>query len=131
MDQTTLWAELGLNKSLRVLIIEDHRSFAQLLTQTLTSQGHFVTTIAGVESCQDGVLMGVEPNVSLRLSEFDVCFLDHYFEGIAYTGSTISPLLVNAGIVICGMSSVDSANRAMLAQGARIALLKSRLEALL
>ena len=131
MEQGQLWSQLGLETEKRVLIIEDHRSFAAALRDVLIAEGHEVTCFAGVEQCDSQSLLGVDPNASVELEDFDVCFLDHYFEGGFFNGTTMTPLLVGAGITVCGMSSLASANRSMIASGAVTALIKLQLGELL
>ena len=123
----------GLSEPRRILVIEDYISFAQDLSRYLVALGHTVVTFTGVESIEGDKLIGMSPllesrETAVNLAEIDVCFLDHYFAGRAYNGTTLTPLLVGQGVKVCGMSSVDNANASMRSKGAILAFRKDLLE---
>jgi hypothetical protein len=106
-----------------VLVIEDKLSFALRLIDWLEQKGHSVFAFTGILSVERETLIGINPLTvttpdNVDLSKIDLCFLDHYFEGCAYTGTTLTQVLVPLGIKVCGMSSVDHANQSMLRYGA-------------
>ena len=113
---------LSLDNPQTILVIEDKLSFAYRLIQWLEGGGHTVYGYAGVFDIEGDILKGVKPlgetPLDVDLLKINVCFLDHYFEGDAYTGTTLTKELVPLGIKVCGMSSVDPANQSMLRYGA-------------
>ena len=114
---------LGLANPQTILVIEDKLSFAYRLAHWLEDQGHTVYGYAGVQKVEGTILTGTNPLIETTPSEvdllkIDVCFLDHYFEGDAFTGTTLTLILAPLGIKVCGMSSVDPANNSMLRYGA-------------
>jgi CheY-like chemotaxis protein len=126
---------LNLNEPRRILIIEDKVSFALRLRKFLVRRGHSVHSYSGVERGGD-VLFGIDPHhddapACLELTQYDVCFLDHYFAGDDFNGSSFLTVLADFPIRVCGMSSVDSANEAMRRRGALTALRKDLLDQLL
>ena len=127
---------LGLSTPQTILVIEDKLSFAYRLVDYLERHGHIVYAFAGVKSVQGKMLTGIHPleestPEDIDLSKIQVCFLDHYFEGDAFTGSTIMLALAPLGIKVCGMSSVDPANKSMLRYGAVCAYRKDVLARML
>ena len=135
MTLDTLKLVLGLNAPRTVLIIEDKVSFALRLRAVLEKLGHRVHSYSGVESFA-GQLTGIDPHhpddpSELNLSDYQVCFLDHYFAGDEFNGTSLTPLLVEKGIRVCGMSSVDSANESMRRRGAITSMRKDLLDQLL
>ena len=135
MTFETLELVLGLTDSRRILIIEDNLSFALRLRGFLIKEDHIVHTYTGVEQ-QGSCLLGLEPD---RISDpdeivpnhYDVCFLDHYFAGSDFNGSTFLGVLMNHPVRVCGMSSVDTANDSMRRCGALTSIRKDRLDQLL
>ena len=135
MTFETLELVLGLTEPRKVLIIEDNISFASRLLLFLERKGHTVHSYTGVQQ-QGSCLLGLEPD---RISDpdeivpdhYDVCFLDHYFAGRDFNGSTFLGVLANYPIKVCGMSSVDSANESMRRCGALTSLRKDKLDQLL
>ena len=114
---------LGLSTPQTVLVIEDKLSFAYRLIHWLEGHGHTVYGFAGVQKVEGRVLTGtneltVSMPLDVDLTTVNVCFLDHYFEGEKYTGTTLTQLMVPLGVKVCGMSSVDGANNSMLRVGA-------------
>lgn len=135
MSWQSLELMLGLTRKCRVLIIEDHLSFARRLRETLHKQGHQIHSYSGIERV-DQSLFGIEPHhdddpIELNLDHYDVCFLDHYFAGNDFNGSTFLGVLGNHPIRVCGMSSVDSANESMRRCGALTSIRKDKLDQLL
>lgn len=119
-----------------ILVIEDKLSFACRLMHWLEEKGHSVVGFAGVASVEKGILAGINPlatttDIEVELSKINICFLDHYFEGRAFTGTTLTKVLVPAGIKVCGMSSVDEANQSMMRVGAVCAYQKDKLARML
>jgi CheY-like chemotaxis protein len=135
MTFETLELVLGLTEPRKVLIIEDNISFVSRLRLFLERKGHTVHSYTGVEQ-QGSCLLGLEPD---RISDpdeivpnhYDVCFLDHYFAGSDFNGSTFLGLLMNHPVRVCGMSSVDTANDSMRRCGALTSIRKDRLDQLL
>jgi len=135
MTFETLELVLGLTDSRRILIIEDNLSFALRLRGFLIKKDHIVHTYTGVER-QGNRLLGIEPlwpedPDEINLGDYQVCFLDHYFAGRDFNGSTFLGVLANYPIKVCGMSSVDSANESMRRCGALTSLRKDKLDQLL
>ncbi|MBS1702311.1 MAG: hypothetical protein JST12_11665 [Armatimonadetes bacterium] len=123
---------LGLDRPQTVLVIEDKLSFAHRLVRWLRERGHTVFGFTGVLSVDDGVLLGTNPLADdmpfeVSLATVQVCFLDHYFEGDAFNGTSLTKVLVPMGIKVCGMSSVDPANASMMRVGAVCAYRKDAL----
>jgi CheY-like chemotaxis protein len=125
----------GLDQPKHILIVEDHVSFAVELAAMLGRLDHSVSVYAGVEGIDGASLTGINPltsqtpaTVSLEQTQF--CFLDHYFEGMM-NGTTLTPTLVQYQVVVCGMSSVESANQSMQRRGAVFAFQKDALARLL
>ncbi len=131
----TLELVLALDQPRRILIIEDKVSFAIRLRTFLEKKGHTVHAYAGVER-QGSRLLGIEsyhpldPDL-IEPSHYEVCFLDHYFAGDDFNGSTFLGVLGNHPIRVCGMSSVDSANESMRRCGAITSIRKDKLDQLL
>jgi hypothetical protein len=126
---------LGLSEPRRVLIIEDEVSFALRLRGFLEVRRNFVHAYAGVERQGSG-LIGIEPYHPndpdvIDPSHYNVCFLDHYFAGADFNGSTLLGVIGNYPIRVCGMSSVDSANESMRRCGALTSIRKDKLDQLL
>jgi hypothetical protein len=124
---------LSLNTPQTILVIEDKLSFAYRLIHWLEEKGHTVVGYAGVASVENGILTGINPlaattNLEVELSKINICFLDHYFEGRAFTGTTLTKILAPLSIKVCGMSSVDDANQSMMRVGAICAYRKDVLE---
>jgi hypothetical protein len=114
---------LSLDRPQAILVIEDKLSFAHRLIAWLEQKGHTVYGYAGVMSVENTTLNGINPITKTTpndtdLSKIEICFLDHYFEGRAFTGTTLTKILVPIGIKVCGMSSVDVANQSMMRVGA-------------
>jgi hypothetical protein len=114
---------LGLSSPQTILVIEDKLSFAYRLIRWLEVQGHTVYGYAGVLKVEGSVMTGTNPLSvtspdNLDLSTISVCFLDHYFEGEKFNGTTFTQVLAPLGVKVCGMSSVDPANQSMLRAGA-------------
>jgi CheY-like chemotaxis protein len=114
---------LNLDTPQTILVIEDKLSFAYQLIQWLEEKGHKVHGFAGVATVENGILSGINSLASINelevdLSKIDVAFLDHYFEGRSFDGTSLTKILVPLGIKVCGMSSVDHANKSMLRVGA-------------
>ena len=127
---------LGLDKPQTVLVIEDKLSFAFRLVEWPESKGHTVFAYTGVLQVDGNSLTGINPlsdrsSLQVDLSQIDICFLDHYFEGNQFTGTTLTQILVPIGIKVCGMSSVDPANQSMLRYGAVCAYRKDLLSRML
>lgn len=127
---------LGLATPQTILVIEDKISFAYRLAHWLEDQGHTVYGYAGVNNVEGTILTGTIPlsdttPIEVDLLKINVCFLDHYFEGDAFTGTTLTLILVPLGIKVCGMSSVDPANNSMLRYGAVCAYRKDILAKML
>jgi hypothetical protein len=119
-----------------ILVIEDKLSFALLLINWLEQKGHTTYGYTGVSIVDGTTLIGTNPltqttPTEVDLSKIDICFLDHYFEGNAYTGTTLTKILVPIGIKVCGISSVDHANQSMLRYGAVCAYRKDILARML
>jgi hypothetical protein len=116
----------------RILIIEDKRTFAIKLAQHFSSQGHVVIAFPGVDCVVDRFLYGTElmfgDTLEVDLNEIEYCFLDHYFEGAEFNGTSLTPLLVTHSIKVIGMSSVDQANASMARMGAFMTILKAKIE---
>lgn len=117
-------------------MIEDKLSFAHRLIRWLQERGHTVYGYLGVHSVVENVLTASDvisetTPYELDLSTVDICFLDHYFEGEHYNGTSMTQLLVPFGIKVCGMSSVDPANFSMLRYGAVCAYRKDILAKIL
>ena len=126
---------LGLSEPSRVLIIEDNVAFAKRLATKLRSVGHTVHGFSGIQTEGDK-LAGIEPHGTeepeeIDLANYKVCFLDHYFAGDEFNGSSFLGVLGNFPIRVCGMSSVDSANEAMRRRGALTSIRKDLLDQLL
>jgi CheY-like chemotaxis protein len=124
----SLLDDLGLSQPQTILVIEDKVSFAVGLARLLEGLGHTVSVYAGVDRVEDGRLFGLRPLTtttldSVELSTVQSCFLDHYFEGLM-NGTSLTPLLVAAGVRVCGMSSVGDANASMQRRGAVFAYQK-------
>ena len=114
---------LRLDTPQTILVVEDKLSFAYRLIYWLEGQGHTVYGYAGVFDIDGETLKGVKPLGETTPPDIDlqaviVCFLDHYFEGESFTGTTLTKELVPLGIKVCGMSSVDDANKSMIRVGA-------------
>ena len=114
---------LSLDQPQTILVIEDRLSFAHRFIAWLEQKGHTVYGYAGVKSVEVNMLTGINPlsndtTLEVELSKINIGFLDHYFEGRAFTGTTLTKILVPIGIKVCGMSSVDDANRSMMRVGA-------------
>lgn len=114
---------LGLDHAQNVLVIEDKLSFALRLVEWLEAKGHTVYAYDGVLSVENNVLLGTKSLTEATPSDVDLtkiqyCFLDHYFEGDAYNGTSLTRILALLGIKVCGMSSVDDANFSMRRSGA-------------
>lgn len=114
---------LSLERPQTILVIEDKLSFALRLVNWLEQKGHTTYAFTGVSIVENTTLMGTNPltlttPTEIDLSKINICFLDHYFEGRAFTGTTLTKILVPMGIKVCGMSSVDEANRSMMRVGA-------------
>ncbi len=127
---------LGLATPQTILVIEDKISFAYRLAHWLEDQRHTVYGYAGVNKVEGTILTGTNPlfdttPIEVDLLKINVCFLDHYFEGDAFTGTTLTLILVPLGIKVCGMSSVDPANNSMLRYGAVCAYRKDILAKML
>ena len=127
---------LGIDKPQTILVVEDKLSFALRLIDWLEQRGHTVYGYTGVKSVEVNTLAGINPlsessPTEVDLSKIDICFLDHYFEGRAFTGTTLTKILVPLGIKVCGMSSVDDANRSMIRVGAVCAYQKDILARML
>ncbi len=127
---------LSLERPQTILVIEDKLSFAHRLIAWLEQKGHTVYGYAGVTSVENATLAGINPltnttTLDIDLSKIDICFLDHYFEGRAFTGTTLTKILVPIGIKVCGMSSVDDANQSMMRVGAVCAYQKDILARML
>lgn len=127
---------LNLDQPQAVLVIEDKLSFARQLTKWLQSNGHTVFGYTGVLSVEGTILTGTNPIVEpmpfeVDLKSIQVCFLDHYFEGESFDGTSMTKILVPLGIKVCGMSSVDPANFSMLRYGAVCAYRKDALARML
>ena len=127
---------LGLDKPQTILVVEDKLSFALRLIGWLEQRGHAVYGYTGVKSVEVNTLAGINPlsessPKEVDLSKIDICFLDHYFEGRAFTGTTLTKILVPFGIKVCGMSSLDDANRSMMRVGAVCAYQKDILARML
>lgn len=126
---------LGLNEPRRVLVIEDKVSFAIRLRGYLEQKGHRVHSYTGLE--RDGSrLLGIDPYQPddpdyVDPSLYDACFLDHYFAGSDFNGSTLLGVLGKFPVRVCGMSSVDSANESMRRCGALTSIRKDKLDQLL
>jgi hypothetical protein len=123
---------LGLDIPKTILVIEDKASFALRLIIWLEERGHTVYGYDGVQRVEDDILTGTNrltdtTPVSVDLNLIEVCFLDHYFEGRPFTGTTLTKVLVPFGIKVCGMSSVDQANQSMMRVGAVCAFQKDAL----
>lgn len=135
MTFSTLELILGLSKPKRILIIEDKVSFALRLREVLAGAGHQVHSYSGVETSENG-LIGIDPHHAgdpsdIELAQYEVCFLDHYFAGDDFNGSTLLGVLGQYPIRVCGMSSVDSANESMRRYGALTSIRKDKLDQLL
>ncbi len=127
---------LALDTPQNILVIEDKLSFAYRLMHWLEEKGHTIYGYAGVASVEKGILTGINPlatttDLEVDLFKFSVCFLNHYFEGRAFTGTTLTKVLAPLGIKVCGMSSVDDANQSMMRVGAICAYRKDILSRLL
>ncbi len=127
---------LSLELPQTLLVIEDKLSFAHHLIAWLEQKGHTVYGYAGVTSVENTTLIGINPltnttSLDIDLSKIDICFLDHYFEGRGFTGTTLTKVLVPMGIKVCGMSSVDDANQSMMRVGAVCAYQKDILARML
>ncbi len=127
---------LNLDQPQAVLVIEDKLSFARNLVRWLQSKGHTVFGYTGVLSVEETILTGTNPIVEpmpfeVDLKSIQVCFLDHYFEGESFDGTSMTKILVPLGIKVCGMSSVDPANFSMLRYGAVCAYRKDALARML
>ena len=135
MTFETLELVLGLDQPRRVLIIEDKVSFARRLREFLDRKGHAVHSYSGLESAGQ-ILYGIDPHhpsdpAEVVPSQYEVCFLDHYFAGDDFNGSTLLGVLGKHPIRVCGMSSVDSANDSMRRCGALTSIRKDKLDQLL
>ena len=135
MSWKALELMLGLTQNRRVLIIEDKVSFALRLREVLARLDHQVHSYSGVEASENG-LIGIDPHHAsdpseIELAQYEVCFLDHYFAGDDFNGSTLLKVLANHPIRVCGMSSVDSANDSMRRHGALTTIRKDKLDQLL
>ena len=135
MSWKALELMLGLTQKRRVLIIEDKVSFALRLRALLVRAGHQVHSYSGVETSEKG-LIGIDPHHAsdpseIELAQYEVCFLDHYFAGDDFNGSTLLGVLGHYPIRVCGMSSVDSANESMRRHGALTSIRKDKLDQLL
>lgn len=127
---------LNLDQPQVILVIEDKLSFAIRLVRYLEAKGHTVYGYDGVLSIDGSVLTGTNvlspaTPFEVDLSKINVCFLDHYFAGEAYNGTSVTQVLAPMGIKICGMSSVDPANFSMLRYGAVCAYRKDILARML
>lgn len=127
---------LGLDRPQTILVIEDKVSFAIRLIEWLEEKGHSVVAFAGVDNVEKGIMAGIKPIINsaeleVDLSKINICFLDHYFEGRSFTGTTLTKILVPFGIKVCGMSSVDDANNSMMRVGAVCAYQKDKLARML
>lgn len=135
MSWKALELMLGLTQKRRVLIIEDKVSFALRLREVLARLDHQVHSYSGVEASENG-LIGIDPHHAsdpseIVLAQYELCFLDHYFAGDDFNGSTFLKVLANYPIRVCGMSSVDSANESMRRHGALTSIRKDKLDQLL
>lgn len=122
----------ALSSPKKIIIVEDKVSFALQLASYLAGKGHEVFVYEGVESIEDGTLWGIRPLTSvtpdsLELKGIEVAFLDHYFSGVTFNGTSLTRELAPLGIRIIGMSSVDHANQSMMRSGAVVAMLKDRI----
>jgi CheY-like chemotaxis protein len=127
---------LSLDTPQTILVIEDKLSFAYRLIAWLEGKGHSVYGYSGVSRIEANILTGINPlsdsmSEEVDLSKIEICFLDHYFEGRAFTGTTLTKILAPAGIKVCGMSSVDEANQSMMRVGAVCAYQKDKLARML
>ncbi len=114
---------LGLDHPQTVLVIEDKLSFARKLVDWLEGQGHTVYAYDGVLSVEDNILLGTKTLTEstpfeVDLTKIQYCFLDHYFAGDDYNGTSLTRILAPLNIKVCGMSSVDDANFSMRRVGA-------------
>ncbi|MEI7575933.1 MAG: hypothetical protein WCK51_03495 [Armatimonadota bacterium] len=135
MSWQSLELMLELTRKCRVLIIEDHVSFALRLRETLRQYGHQIHSYSGIERV-DQRFFGIDPHHAgdpseIELAQYEVCFLDHYFAGTDFNGSTLLGVLGHYPIRVCGMSSVDSANESMRRHGALTSIRKDKLDQLL
>ena len=127
---------LNLDTPQTILVIEDKLSFALRLIRWLEQKGHTVYGFAGVATVEEGILIGINPlarttSLEIDLSKINICFLDHYFEGRSFDGTSLTKILVPLSIKVCGMSSVDHANKSMLRVGAVCAYRKDILSRML
>lgn len=127
---------LQLDQPQTILVIEDKLGFAFRLVRWLEAKGHTVYGYVGVLSVEESILtgtnvLGASTPLDVDLSKIQVCFLDHYFEGDTFNGTTMTQILAPLGIKVCGMSSVDPANFSMLRYGAVCAYRKDVLAKML
>lgn len=127
---------LNLDQPQTILVIEDKLSFARRLVQWLQAKGHTVLGYSGVLSVDEMTLVGTTPITEpmpfeVDLKTIQVAFLDHYFDGESFDGTSLTKILVPLGIKVCGMSSVDPANFSMLRYGAVCAYRKDALARML
>lgn len=129
-------ANVGITSPARILAIEDATSFALELSEFLSTAGHSVLAITGVDQLENDrfaprtILFGTSQE-NLNLKEFEFCFLDHYFESENMNGTTLMPFLVSNNVGVIGMSSSRSANERMKSLGAYFAVEKRLLGKLL
>ena len=126
---------LGLHEPKNILVIEDNLSFADQLIHYLEARGQTVFGYAGVAKVEENILTGstalTDTSIEIDLSKIQIAFLDHYFEGDRFDGTSLTKMLVPMGIKVCGMSSVDPANASMLRYGAVCAYRKPILSSML
>jgi DNA-binding response OmpR family regulator len=110
----------NVDKNCSILVVEDDLGFRALIVKHLLRHGFTVIQCTGVDLEPDGKVIGHELSkaLDLNLRDFSVVLLDHYFQSRHQTGTTITPVFVEAGLVVIGMSSSSSANESMVRQGA-------------
>lgn len=134
VTQADLLTQLNLQGTKRqVLIVEDKLSWLAKLTEFLTEAGHEVIPVSGITQVEGDLVTapGYDPEteVTFRLSEIHVAFLDHYFLSNTYNGANFTELLHrNTMVKIVGMSSDPGANLAMKKVGAHWVFRKAELE---
>ena len=112
-----------------VLVVEDDESFRGLLCLHLRRLGYAVEDCAGIEKVEgdQAIARNGDEAAPIRISRFGLVFLDHYFQSATDNGTTLTPILVNHGAIVIGMSRSRSANESMLRQGATAAFQKRSL----
>ncbi len=109
---------------MKVLIIEDFEPIALAMQQTFTDRGHQCDCLIGVRSFQPFIGIGLDKqNIVIDPSDYDVVLCDFELVG-QIRGTTIVHDLAARGIPCIAMSSQESCNDEMVANGAIMGFFK-------